>query len=95
MQASRTDRRHLSEAPMSPRRHKVPSGMTLGHTLATWGGLAVALVGVFYGVRGWWPETVGCGALVLVCILAAVGDYGVRAMTHSKGSVLAAGRVEA
>jgi hypothetical protein len=33
MQASRTDRRHLSEAPMSPRRHKVPSGITLGHTL--------------------------------------------------------------
>ena len=40
MQASRTDRRHLSEAPMSPRRHKVPRGITLGHTLATLAALA-------------------------------------------------------
>jgi hypothetical protein len=37
--------------------------------------LAAALVGVLCGMRGWWPETVGCGALVLVCdALAAVPD---------------------
>ena len=36
-------------------------------------GLGAALVGVLCGIRGWWPETVGCAALVLVCsVLAAV-----------------------
>jgi hypothetical protein len=38
-------------------------------------GLAAALAGVLCGVRGWWPETVGCGALVFVCtVLVAVWE---------------------
>jgi hypothetical protein len=38
-------------------------------------GLAAALVGILCGMRGWWPETVGCGTLVIVCtVLAAVWD---------------------
>jgi hypothetical protein len=38
-------------------------------------GLGAALVGVLCGMRGWWPETVGCGALVLVgTVLAAVWE---------------------
>lgn len=38
-------------------------------------GLAAALIGVLCGMRGWWPEVVGCGALVIVCsVLAAVWE---------------------
>jgi hypothetical protein len=35
-------------------------------------GLGAALAGVLCGMRGWWPETVGCGALVIVCSVVAV-----------------------
>jgi hypothetical protein len=38
-------------------------------------GFAAALVGGLCGMRGRWPEVVGCGALVIVCsVLAAVGE---------------------
>jgi hypothetical protein len=37
---------------MSPRRHKVPSGIALEHTLATWTGLAAPLAGGLYVGRG-------------------------------------------
>jgi hypothetical protein len=49
---------------MSPRQHKVPSGITLGHTVATWGGLAAALTGGLSVVRGAWGEAFGCLMLV-------------------------------
>ena len=52
----------------------VPKGMSLVAVLERTG-LAAALLGVLCGMRGCWPETVGCGALVLVCtVLAAVGS---------------------
>jgi hypothetical protein len=35
--------------------------------IVEFGGLAAAVFGVLCGLRGWWPEVVFCGAMVLSC----------------------------
>lgn len=39
--------------------------------IVEFGRLAAAVLGVLCGVRGWWPEVVGCAAVVISCAVVA------------------------
>jgi hypothetical protein len=45
--------------------------VTVVIAIVEFGGLAAAVLGVLFGLRGWWPEVIFCGAIVLSCAVVA------------------------
>ena len=45
--------------------------MTALIAVLEFGGLVAAVLGILFRMRGWWPEIVGCGSVVISCALVA------------------------